>query len=94
MLVYMTQLEGALNAVQQEHPNMLSMGKFQKHLQDCHFDGLQKQLHDSMHYLYDSPRKMYPQLITVPWKTESEGSVLGQIGAVRRQGQNHKFRRD
>ena len=38
--VNMTQLEEALNAVQQEYPNMLSMGEVQKHLRDCLFHGL------------------------------------------------------
>ena len=31
-----------------------------------------KQLHDSMCYLYDDPRKMYPQLMTAAHKAESE----------------------
>ena len=35
--VYVTQLEGVLNAVQQEYHNMLSAGKVQKHLRDCLF---------------------------------------------------------
>ena len=39
---YMTQLEGVLNAVQQEYSNMLSVGKVQKHLRDHLFHGLQK----------------------------------------------------
>ena len=46
--VYATLLEGVLNAVQQEYPMMLSMGKVQKHLRDHLFPGLCKQLHDSM----------------------------------------------
>ena len=33
--VYVTHLEGVLNAVQQEYSMMLSMGKVQRHLRDC-----------------------------------------------------------
>ena len=49
VLVYVKWLEGALNAAQQEYPNLLSMGEVQKHLTDCLFHGLCKQLYDSMH---------------------------------------------
>ena len=38
--VCMTQLEGEMNAVKQEYPNMLTVGKVQKHLRDCLFHGL------------------------------------------------------
>ena len=51
--LYVTQLEEALNVVQQEYPMMLSMSMVQKHLSDYLFHGLCKQLHDSMSYLYD-----------------------------------------
>ena len=70
--VYVIQLEGALNAFQQEYPMMLSISKVQKHLRDCHFRGLCKQLCDSMCYLYDDMRIMYPQLMTAACKAESE----------------------
>ena len=43
--VYITQLDGMLNAVQQEYHNMLSMGEVQKHLRDCLSHVLCKQLH-------------------------------------------------
>ena len=58
--------------VQQEYPNMLSAGQVQKHLRDCLFHGLHKQLCNSMPYVYDNPRVMYPQLVTVTCKAESE----------------------
>ena len=35
---------------------MLNMTEVQKHLMDCLFYGHCKQLHDSMHYMYDDPR--------------------------------------
>ena len=53
--VYVPQLQGELNVVQQEYP------KFKN---TCLFHGLHKQLYTSMHYLYDDPRVMYPQLMT------------------------------
>ena len=43
--VHVTQLEGALNAAQQEYPMMLSTSEVQKHLRDCLFHGLHKQLY-------------------------------------------------
>ena len=51
---------------------MLSVREVQQHLRDCLFHGLHKQLHDSMHYLYDDTRIMYPQLVTAAHKAESE----------------------
>ena len=50
--LYVTQLEGALNAVQHEYPLMLSASEVQQHLREC----LHKQLHDSMCYLCDDTR--------------------------------------
>ena len=68
VLVYVTNLEGTLNVVQQEYPMMLSTSEVQKHLRDYLFHGLCKQLCNSMHYLYDDPRKMYPQPLTAAQK--------------------------
>ena len=65
-----SKLEGALNVVQQEYPMMLSMSEVQNHLRDDLFHRLHKQLYDSMHYLYDDVRIMYPQLVTAPHKAE------------------------
>ena len=62
--LYVTQLEGALNVVQQEYLMMLSASEVQQHLRDFLFHGLCKQLHDSMCYLYDDMRITYPQLMT------------------------------
>ena len=67
-----THLEGALNAVQKEYPTMLSTGKVQKHLRDDVFHGLRQQLHNSMCYLYNDLRIMYPQLVTAVCKAESK----------------------
>ena len=53
-----------MNAVQQEYPIMLSVSEVQKHLRDHLFHGLCKQLCNSMCYLYDEMRIMYPQLMT------------------------------
>ena len=69
---YVTHKEGVLNAAQQEYAMMLSMTEVQKHLRDCFFHRLHKQLHDSMCYLYDDPRIMYPQLMTVGSKAKSK----------------------
>ena len=66
--IYVTQLEGSLNAVQQEYPTMLSASKVQE--KDCLFHELHKQLHDSMDYLYDDMRIMYPHLMTAACKAE------------------------
>ena len=61
--LYISQLEGALNAVQQEYMTMLSGSEVQQHLRDFIFHGLHKPLHDSMCYLYDDLRVTYPQLM-------------------------------
>ena len=47
--LYVTQLERALNAVQQEYLAMLSTNEVQQHLRDRLFHGLHMQLRDSMH---------------------------------------------
>ena len=52
-------------------PYNLSASKVQKHLRDHFFHGLCKLFCDSMHYLYDDQRIMYPQLMTVACKAES-----------------------
>ena len=70
--VYVIQLEGAPNAVQQEYPTMLSVSKVHKKVRDHLFHGIHKQLHDSMCYFYDDTRIMYPQLVTAAHKAESE----------------------
>ena len=67
-----TQLEVALNAVYQEYLTMLSTNEVQQHLGDRLFHGLCKQLRDLMHYMYDDAWIMYPQLVTVAQKAESE----------------------
>ena len=61
-----------LNAVQQEYPNMLSMGEVPKHLRDHLFHGLCKSLYNSMHYLYNDQRVIYSQIMKVVHKAESE----------------------
>ena len=67
-----TQFEGMMNTVQQEYPNMLGTGEVQNHLRHSLYYGLHKQLCDSMHYLYNDLRKMYPHLMTAACKAESE----------------------
>ena len=70
--LYVTWVEGALNAVQQEYPMMLSASEVQQHFRDHLFYGLHNQLHNSMHNLYDDMRIAYPQLMTAAWKAKSE----------------------
>ena len=70
--LYITQLEGALNAVWQGYLMMLSASEVQQLLRDQHFHGLHKQLHNSMCYLYDDKWITYPQLMTAAQNAESE----------------------
>ena len=56
MTLYLTQLEGALNVGQQEYPMMLNPCEVQKHIRNFLFHGLCKQLHNSMHYLYNDTK--------------------------------------
>ena len=72
VMLYVTQLEGVLNEVQQDYSKKLGVSKVQKHLRDGLFHGLCKQLCDSMCYLYSGMRIMYPQLMTAAHKAESE----------------------
>ena len=72
MTVYITQLDGALNVVQQQYSTMLSMSEVQNHLRDHLFHGLHRQLHNSIQYLYDDMRILYPQLMTAACMTKSE----------------------
>ena len=51
---------------------MLSVGEVKMQFRDHLFHGIQKQLCNSMCYLYDDPRVMYHQLMTVACKDESE----------------------
>ena len=43
---------------------MLSTSEVQQHLRDRLFHGMNKQLWDSVYYLYDDTRITYPQLVT------------------------------
>ena len=70
--LYVTHLEGAMNAVQHEYVTMLSASEVQQHLRDHLFHGFHKQLCNSMHYLYNDMRITYPQLVTVAQKAESQ----------------------
>ena len=73
VMLYVTQLEGALKAVWQEYPTMkVSMSDVQEHLRDCFFHGLCKQLCKSMHYLYNGMGITYLQLIIAANKAGSE----------------------
>ena len=51
---------------------MLSAIEIQRHLEDCLFHRLQKLLHNTLHYLYDDLRVIYPPLETVACKDKSE----------------------
>ena len=51
---------------------ILRANNVQKHLRDFLFHGLCKQLCNSMHYLYDDTRIMYPQLMIAACNTKSE----------------------
>ena len=53
-------------------PSTLSVGKVQKHLRDHLFHEQCKQLCNSMHYLYNDPGIVHPQLKTLAHKAESE----------------------
>ena len=93
--LYVTQFEGALYVVQQEYPAMLSQSEVQTNLRDCLFHGLHKQLCDSMHYLYDDTRILYPQLVTAAHRAESEqglkwGGHPSEIDSGKRERQYHK----
>ena len=72
MPVFITRLEGALDADQQEHLHMLGAVEIQKHLRDCLFHGLWKSLYDSLCYLYGDSKVMYPQLVITAHQAESE----------------------
>ena len=90
--LYVTQPQGALNAVQQEYLTMLSVNEVQQHLSDRLFHGLCKQLMNLLHYLYDDPRITYPQLVTAAQKADSEhkdhlgGSI--QVRSVQAEGKD------
>ena len=44
----------------------------QQHLKDHLFHGVGKHIHDSVWYLYSTPRTSYPQLMVATQKAESE----------------------
>ena len=72
MTACVTQLEGAMIAVQQEYPMMLIMSKVKKCLRVCLFHEFYNPLHDSMHYSYDDMRMMHPQHMAADHKAALE----------------------
>ena len=70
--LYVNQCERALNAVHHEYLTMLSVSKVKKYLRYCLIYVPCKQLCNSMCYLYDVTRIMYPQLMTARL-AQSEG---------------------
>ena len=72
MTLYVTCLEGALNAIQQKYLTMLSASEVQQDLRDWPVHGLHKQLHNPLCYLHDDIGITYPDLMTAAQKPESE----------------------
>ena len=72
VVVYVTSLDVALNEAQQEYPIMLSVSKVQKHLSGLLFHGLHKHLCNSLHYLCNGMRIMYPEFVTAVQRAASE----------------------
>ena len=67
---------------------MLNVTEVQKHLRDCLFHGLHKQLCDSMHCLYKDMRITYPQLMMAAQKAESEQEDQLREGVCARLSQS------
>ena len=59
-------------SLQQEYLTILSANEVQQHLWDRLFHGLHKKLRDSMHYLYDDVRIIYPQAVTAAQNAQLE----------------------
>ena len=71
MPAYVTHLEGALNAVQNELLYMLSQTQICIYNTKS-FHIFRKHLHDSLYYTYNDPRISYSQLVNAAQGVESE----------------------
>ena len=65
-------LEGILNQIRLQCPSRMMDPEVQQHHKDYLFHGVHKHIHDSVWYLYSTPRTSYSQLMVATHKAESE----------------------
>ena len=75
-------LERALKAIKQQHPHAITEKEGVKHLKDQLFYGLKPDIHNALHYLYDTPNLQYSQLVMAARKAETE-TPGGNVSEVR-----------
>ena len=71
-------LERALKA----NPHAMTEKEGMKHLKDQLFHGLKPDIHNAIHYLYDTPDLQYSQLVMTARKAETETSG-GDVSEAR-----------
>ena len=60
---FVLHLEWALKAIKQQHPYTMTEEEGHRHFKDHLFHGLNPNLHNAFHYLYDKPGSQYSQLV-------------------------------
>ena len=69
-------LEGTLNQMRLQCPGRMIDLEVQQYLKDCLFHRVWKHIHDSVRYLYSTPRTYYSQLMVTAHKAESENEEI------------------
>ena len=80
---FVLHLEKALKAIKQQQPYAMIKEEGVRHLKDCLFHGLQPNLCNTLHYMYDKPDSQYSQLVMASRKAETEtlGSRVSEARA-------------
>ena len=65
-------MEWALKAIKQQHPHAMTEEEGVKHLKDQLFHGLKPDIHNALHYMYNTPDLKYSQLVMAARKAETE----------------------
>ena len=71
---FVLQLERVLKAIKQQHSHVMTEKEGVKHLKDRLFHGLNPDICNALHYLYDTANLQYNQLVMAARKAETETS--------------------
>ena len=69
---FVLHLERALKAIKQQHPHAMTEEEGFKHFKDHLFHGLNPNIHNALHYMYDKSNSQYSQLVMAARKAETE----------------------
>ena len=79
--LFATRLETAINNIQRDHPGQLTKTTIQNSLRDRFYQGLKKNLKESLHYLY-AAKAPYEEILTAARAAEAELEDYKEVGGA------------